>query len=273
MRLIAAVLVFVLPAWAQTAVFPDAIADLGDLWRAINGNPVATLNSAIDDSVQTFTVTAQPGFVSNMGVVIDSEIIFCATYSAGTFSGCTRGVDGSSAAAHALGASVAARLLAWHVNALAVEVIAIESFLGTNPSAGSFSYYAPRSFASQTVATNSVADTTLIDVTEAGMLIGVGCQVGAATLTGTLTANIEITIDNNTETVIPIYGPSAVTQNRAARAVAISAFPATETTVDSKITLAFLTKYKSSLVVTINIAEATSSASTLICSAMRAPKT
>ncbi len=74
---------------ALSQQYPSSTADDGDLGVQVNSY-TDTLNGGINDSVTTFIVNTGTGAVNNMYLVIGSEAIFCTTYSALTFSVCTR---------------------------------------------------------------------------------------------------------------------------------------------------------------------------------------
>ena len=128
-----ALVIAIAAGWAQnTAVYPSAVATYTDLLVATNIS-FSTLSGSIDNAVTTIVVADGSGFpTAAQAIVIDSERIRCTSRSSNTFSGCTRGFDGSSAAAHTSGVSVYGRNLAWHHNQLAAEVRALETQLGVN---------------------------------------------------------------------------------------------------------------------------------------------
>jgi len=128
-----AVLLILLVMVGFGAVFPGGVAGDADLLVASN-SATSTLNGAINNSVTTFVLVSGARFVSNQAVTIDSEIIFCTTLSTNTFSGCSRGYNGTTPAAHSNGATVSGFLIAAHHNALASEIKAIEGILrGASP--------------------------------------------------------------------------------------------------------------------------------------------
>lgn len=120
---------FLLPA----QVFDSAVATEANLGRAYN-NAVSTLASGISTVATSITLASASTFGNNVIVKIDDEIIKCTTWTAGTLtlSGCTRAHDGTTAALHSAGAAVEGRIVAAHHNALAAEVIAIETALGAD---------------------------------------------------------------------------------------------------------------------------------------------
>lgn len=125
------ILVLLLAFCGLSAVFPTAVATDADLLVARN-SATSTLNGAINASVTTFNLVSGTRFGNNMVVTIDSEIIFCTTLSTNTFSGCSRGYNGSTAASHSNGATVSGFLIAAHHNSLSDEIKAIETALGAN---------------------------------------------------------------------------------------------------------------------------------------------
>jgi len=125
-RLLVLLSLLVAPIWGQ--VFPGGVATDADLLVA-RDKASSTLDGDIDGSVNTFNVTVASTFTDNMVVVIDDEQIFCTTFSGTTFSGCTRGYGGTSAAPHDSGAGVYGYIVAAHHNGLKDELKAIENSL------------------------------------------------------------------------------------------------------------------------------------------------
>ena len=77
------------------------------------GTAVNTLNGALNDSDTTITVTSTTGFDSTGTIIIDSELITYIGTTSTTFTGCTRGALGTSAASHSSGATVTQVTSAW----------------------------------------------------------------------------------------------------------------------------------------------------------------
>ena len=75
---------------------------------AVSGTTTNTLNGGINSSVTSIVLTSSTGFTAPGTVVIDGESINYTTNTTGTgtLSGCTRGANGSTAAAHLTGAVV-----------------------------------------------------------------------------------------------------------------------------------------------------------------------
>ena len=70
------------------------------------GSATTTLNGSINASATTITLTSNAAFPSSGTVVIDGESINYAGKGVNTLTGCTRGANGSTAAAHTSGATV-----------------------------------------------------------------------------------------------------------------------------------------------------------------------
>jgi hypothetical protein len=127
-------LVTILPVclYGQTASFPEAIATDNQLKIAVNGLS-ALLSQNIGTLETSFSVSSCTGFVGNVLITIDQEIM--------NVSGCTgtnmavsaRGFDSTSPAGHQSGSVVFGPIDAWHHNSVTAEVKAIEAALGTNP--------------------------------------------------------------------------------------------------------------------------------------------
>lgn len=119
-----------------TPVFPAAIAT--DTQLKVANNAVQTTLKVNVDAVNTILfVNSTAGFVPNCLVSVDNEIMAISSASASpnpslTIASGGRGFDGTAAATHAAGAKVQMLIDAWHHNALATEIKAIEGFLGPN---------------------------------------------------------------------------------------------------------------------------------------------
>lgn len=122
-------------SYAQpSAVYPGSIATFNDLLCTSN-MAVTTLNGAIDSSQTSITVTDGSVFStcsSGFTFTIDNEAIRCTTRSTHVLSGCTRGFDGTTAAAHLNSYPVRGLNLAAHHNQTAAEVRAVQQQLGAN---------------------------------------------------------------------------------------------------------------------------------------------
>ena len=67
---------------------------------------ITTLNGAIDNLVTTITLTSVTNFTTSGTVLIDNELISYTGISSNDLTGCTRGINGTSAASHSDGAGV-----------------------------------------------------------------------------------------------------------------------------------------------------------------------
>lgn len=112
-------------------VFPGAIATNADLLVEKN-SPEARLVVPLTSSATTIYLNTSTGFSGNMALTIDSEIIFCTTFSNATYTGCTRHFDGTTATAHSALRAVRGLPVAKGHNNLAAEIIAIETAIGVN---------------------------------------------------------------------------------------------------------------------------------------------
>jgi len=72
----------------------------------VTGTTTNTLNGAINSSVTSIVLTSATGFISAGTIVIDGESITYSGISTNTLTGCVRGANGSTAAAHSSGAVV-----------------------------------------------------------------------------------------------------------------------------------------------------------------------
>ena len=111
--------------------YPTTVATDATLIAADN-RASTTLLGTISSGATTIVVNS--GVFSAYSVVtIENERILLGSISVpGTYIGCTRGYDGSSAAAHTNGVAVRANVVAAHHNVLVDELIAVETALGAN---------------------------------------------------------------------------------------------------------------------------------------------
>jgi len=110
----------------NTAAYPGSTAADTDLFVANNGHGGTTLNGSISNSVTSIVLTSGTNFVAPVIITIESEVIHCTTLTTNTLSGCTRGLEGTSAASHADTTRVYALNTAWYHNQVAAEVKALE---------------------------------------------------------------------------------------------------------------------------------------------------
>lgn len=110
------------------ASFPGSNPSDSTLWVAVN-IVSDTLDGNINNSVGTVNVLDASSFPSSGYIVIDTEVIKYSGTTAASFTGCTRGADGTSAASHTTGVTVYHNWVADHHNVLKDEIIAIATNL------------------------------------------------------------------------------------------------------------------------------------------------
>lgn len=114
------------------AIFPGSVATDAGLYVAVNNLSTLLTDNPLTIGATTVNVISTTGFPTAGAISIGAEIIFYTNKTASSFTGCTRGADGTSAAAHALNDQVDHNVIAFHHNGLKDEVIAVESFLSTH---------------------------------------------------------------------------------------------------------------------------------------------
>jgi hypothetical protein len=110
--------------------FPAAIATDANLLLAKN-NISTTLSSSMLAGDSVAVVVSSSGWAANMPASVDSEIMFV-TAVAGNVLTVSRGCEGTSAAAHAAGRTVANRPTAQSHTAVTAEIKAMQASLGIN---------------------------------------------------------------------------------------------------------------------------------------------
>jgi hypothetical protein len=116
-----------------TTGFPaalDSTATLGDSTNLAT----TTLDGAHNDSITTLTVASTTLFPSVGAIVVGSEVIFYTGKTGTTFTGCTRGADGSTAAAHSDEDDVNGYIAAAFQHVIRAAIIAAQTKLGTGAS-------------------------------------------------------------------------------------------------------------------------------------------
>lgn len=101
------------------------------------GNYIYTLTTLAHTAVvTTITVASTTGFASRGLLIVGREIVSYTGKTSTTFTGCTRGTDGTTAAAFGVGALVGSAPVAANHNDLAAAIVAIETKLGTGSVVG-----------------------------------------------------------------------------------------------------------------------------------------
>jgi hypothetical protein len=116
--------------WAASN-FPDSVSTDSNLYVAVN-NCYTTLSVTINASTPTITGSSTASFPSVGYIIIENEVVKYTGKTSGTFTGCTRGADGTAAATHTAGKLIYHSIVADHHNALKEEIKGIEDFFLTD---------------------------------------------------------------------------------------------------------------------------------------------
>lgn len=174
------------------------------------GNLVSTrLNGAISNSATTITVDSTTGFASRGIIVIGSEVITYTGKTATTFTGCTRGAGGTSAAAHLSRRSVSSVPVAANHNDLAAAIVAIETKLGASSSTSGAGIVSPTTnpgdvlYVSDTLGRTAWGPAAAVKIAEA---IATSSAVAAFDFTGIPSrfAGLQIQAQGRGESTAPI---------------------------------------------------------------------
>lgn len=111
----------------SAADWPDTVSSATTLYTAVN-NCATNLSSDISNTTGTITVDDTTCFPSVGYITIENEAAKCTGKGANTFTGCTRGADGTTAASHVAGDTVFHAVIAAHHNVLKDEVVAISEW-------------------------------------------------------------------------------------------------------------------------------------------------
>lgn len=99
-------------------------------FQVMANNLSTTLTATAGSGDTTLTVTSTTGFESRGILVCESEVITYTGKTSTTFTGCTRGAGGSTAAAHVAGVAVGLVFAAAHHDDLAAAIVALETKVG-----------------------------------------------------------------------------------------------------------------------------------------------
>jgi len=202
----------------MSAKWPTSVATDADLSIAVNSLQT-TLGSPAGSGDVTLTLVSTTGFPTAGYVTIDNEVISYTGVSGGTLTGCTRGADGTTAAAHSAGAAVSATIVAAHHNSLKDEVKAVETTLsgvtGLSPTLPLATSKAMVTDSSGHIAASSVTATELGFVS--GVTSAIQTQInakGAGTVTSVSGTTNQITSTGGATPVLafasPVTMPGAV---------------------------------------------------------------
>lgn len=114
------------------AIFPGAISTDSDLYIAVNNQSTVLTDNPLTIGATTVNVSSTTGFPTVGFISIDAEIIKYTGKTATSFTGCTRGADGTTAASHLLNAQVDHNVIAAHHNVHKDEIIAVETFISSH---------------------------------------------------------------------------------------------------------------------------------------------
>ncbi|NBW16052.1 MAG: hypothetical protein EBR82_49525, partial [Caulobacteraceae bacterium] len=117
-----------------TTSYPTALDTADDLVRATN-NATTQLSGSISSSITSIAVNSTALFPVSGIIRIDQEIIsYTGTSGGNTFTGCTRGFEGTTAASHSNNSGVFLDITAASNNVKNDAIIAIETKIGTGAS-------------------------------------------------------------------------------------------------------------------------------------------
>lgn len=111
------------------AAFPTTVATNSDLYIAVNALSTQLTDNPLSNSATTVNVVSTASFPTVGFISIDNEIIKYTGTTGTSFTGCTRGADGTSATSHVQNSQVFHNVIAAHHNALKDDLIATEQFI------------------------------------------------------------------------------------------------------------------------------------------------
>lgn len=153
------------------AVYPAAVATDSDLYIAVNAVSTQLTDNPLSNSATTVNVVSTTSFPTVGFISIDSEIIKYTGKTGTSFTGCTRGADGTTATSHVQNSQVFHNVIAAHHNVLKDEIIAIESQLNAKLGTSGSAYTLSRAL--QTNASTGIIEVSSVTNTELGYVSGV----------------------------------------------------------------------------------------------------
>lgn len=114
------------------AAFPTSVATDSDLYVAVNATSTQLSDNPLTVGATTVNVVSAAAFPTVGFISIDNEIIKYTGKTATSFTGCTRGADGTAAASHVQNSQVFHNVIAAHHNAPKDEIIATQQFIDTH---------------------------------------------------------------------------------------------------------------------------------------------
>lgn len=113
----------------MAAQYPTSAAGDSDLYVAVNQKSTPLTDNPLTVGATTVNVVDASSFPSVGAITIDAEIIKYTGKTGTSFTGCTRGFDGTSDVQHSVNTPVYHRIIADHHNVLKEEIKAIEGDL------------------------------------------------------------------------------------------------------------------------------------------------
>lgn len=123
------------------SVWPSAVSTAGNLYTTVNALRT-TLAVPCGTGDVTLTLASTTNFPTAGAVTIENEVVFYTSISGTILMGCTRGADGTIGATHSANVPVGATVVAYHVNAVNAEIIALEQNLSSRIGLGTGSLQA-----------------------------------------------------------------------------------------------------------------------------------
>jgi len=111
------------------AAFPTTVATDSDLYIAVNATSTQLTDNPLSNSATTVNVVSTAAFPTVGFISIDNEIIKYTGKTATSFTGCTRGADGTSATSHVQNSQIFHNVVAAHHNVVKDDLIATQQFI------------------------------------------------------------------------------------------------------------------------------------------------
>jgi hypothetical protein len=174
------------------------------LWGGtITGVASSTLNGAINNSVTSIVLTNAASFTTAGTVVIDSENITYTGKSVNTLTGCTRGVSGSTAAAHSSGAIVqqSDTFTGWGAASTSATGTGVQLRLWSQKNFGQNLVFCPRGGPMYYWATNAIPN-----IFDRGVEIKAGTTVGGAAVDSTCPSLVNFVLVSDSSRFVIAFG-------------------------------------------------------------------
>lgn len=113
----------------MSAQYPSAAGTDANLFVAVNNLSTSLTDNPLTSGATTVNVSSTTGFPTAGYITIDAEAISYTGTTGTSFTGCTRGADGTTAASHVTASQVQHDVVAAHHNTLKDEIKAVETDL------------------------------------------------------------------------------------------------------------------------------------------------